>query len=288
MVLKNNQGFSLIELMLSLFLGSLVLLAAWQIFYLIFKDSLNLAEQTRLRRKLLLLESSLKQELSRSRNYFGLKTSFIQSDFFNTESSAKSGLKSRFAPLPNSQGLSIQKLGGEFLKRLPADKALVNSSAELYCRILPQGQVKPPLSKYWLGLTQEGPQSFNALSLVRSCCSTLCPRDLTYRVQLKPAKESLWYRAESTAPALLLIPIEEELTFYVDRQQTLRRFSHLSEDNQPLLEGIKEFRLSEKQFAYSLQLELSARSRLEFKREVLLPKPLFFPEDYFDLLEVSY
>lgn len=125
-----------------------------------------------------------------------------------------------------------------------------------------------------LALAVDGYSEYRGSLLQLSIHSPLCEGQTLFRAQLKQASSSmhsalhprlLEVLSKSSTRGfrypLLFIPIEDSYTLFLDRQGTLRRFSHLSREEQPLLAGFRSVNLKLKNEANLSRLEARVQLR---------------------------
>ncbi len=73
-----------------------------------------------------------------------------------------------------------------------------------------------------------------------------CPDNYLYNFELNNFPRSVFSDKNPLGTPLMVFPIEESFTFYLDNNKTLRRFSVLTGENQPLLTKISSLKIASK------------------------------------------
>jgi type II secretory pathway pseudopilin PulG len=138
------------------------------------------------------------------------------------------------APHPSSNAISFRHLDAKTL--LVASEATEASNEILLTACSPHSSVASVTN--WLIVAPTGYLHTQGTLRRARADSSICISENTFKGTLRPTADPVFGNTlESTkhlATPFLLIPIEQNYTLYIDRNETFRRVSHNSLENQPI------------------------------------------------------
>jgi len=259
MIKLSNQGFSSIEALVSLFLITTVFsmsLPSLKAELLFRKETEQVTAITNLKQQII---SELNYVFDAQGQYENIPRYVIHNageiNFIDGSAHPVANGTSDLQPESNSNAVTFLKHKPEI--RFQIIKHLDNNLNFELCNFhfeLPNGSAS---FKDWLAISIEGIVQFSG-SLKRIVNSD-CPGGKQYKGEFEISSQQMFSKTnpifapffpapdlkELANNATLIIPISDTYTLYVDNQNNLRRLSHQSTENQPVIREIKSILINE-------------------------------------------
>lgn len=284
-----DQGFTLLEVLTCVFLFSLLgiivtsRLQASQVFFATTRAKIEAEES------FTSLLQVLDRGLDRHQSLLAVDAIRFHPPGALRDAAGQDIIRSRTtAVAPGSTPVSFLRLNpAQLLRRLPGE-----ARRQFFCSPARLDLTAVNETGLWLVLTADGyceAAARTRLALDYTARS-VCASGIVYEVPLEEARHPLFTKTllpsgkEITVPpsrqtlvqgAIAIVPIEESFTIYRDSRNTVRRVSHQTLDNQPVLYGAEELIVREEQnHSILIFVRFAGGRRQQTRRPLHRYKPL--------------
>ncbi|MBP9837533.1 MAG: prepilin-type N-terminal cleavage/methylation domain-containing protein [Proteobacteria bacterium] len=232
--MKSSSGFSIVELVVALFISSIIALAATKLFSIETKFTQNFQRRELLEMKLEYLCTLIDRHMEDSSNLLALQTIKPSSSISNT--SRRLDIK------PGTVALSFLKLNLNTYFRISAPQS------SSFCKFSNREvSDSPPTNKYLL-FNIDGYSLANGKIKNIKRNSRSCPNGQEVSFEITP-RISIFNKYItnnfSLDKIIFILPLLDSFSIYQTINDEIRYFSEITRENQLLAEGISEFRLQQ-------------------------------------------
>ena len=265
MAIKKANGWSLIELLVSLAVGTSVFLLAFQLQFSLERASRKLQDENTLEDKALKIQFLFKRAHKDASSTGFIKSLLIhQASTWNFPEKESTPYFHRLKRNMEFPALSV--LETDSVNTFVRSEDSRRNKSLRACALPRDASLFFPKSpgeyRAWLALSIDGFIEAHEKARFRSRKHESCNQGALYELSLSPIRvisETRTFPIEIPKEALLsrsiiFIPIHDLYTLSVDKSGSLRRLSHISGEHQPLLEGIRALTLAESPTAYGTLL----------------------------------
>lgn len=283
--LSLKNGFTLIELILSLLITSIVIAAGFYVFRTIENHKINtlVQQEGRLQsdyffdllnnyfKQCNLIYSSSNYKIHNDGKIFDYKNNIIQVS-----------KNPKIAINRNSDAISFLILNPE----MPLENSDIHSTPEntelcLSNFNIDLGKKKTLTSyEYFYVFYLNGKAETKAEIKNLNKKTDYCKDDFSYKFKIKEIPPSVFSKDVSAESPIFVFPIEESFIIYLDNNSTIRRYSPLTKENQPILNNVQSLKIFQedendiKKVTVELQIKTSFFRTHKNKREFILAPEL--------------
>ncbi|MFN8390952.1 MAG: hypothetical protein U0136_11745 [Bdellovibrionota bacterium] len=260
---------NLTELVFAITLSIVVAVGALRSLHVFARAEADMLARERSLRELSKLEAVLSLELRHAQELAVFQGAKLQPGGVLTRTDGRPLAVRGYSAAPGSDAITLSETAPETIFRRIADS--------LYCRMKVGAHPQRPLASFraFLGVgIAESSQGSAKLTPTRRARDRFCAPGSIYRGTWHQSEDAVFF-AERTEP-ILLVPLVDVITLFLDSDATIRRYSHLSKASQAVCGPFDSFRMYVEPHSQTLVATVSTRSdraagRIE--RMLRLPYP---------------